>query len=87
MNITEAAKSLTGVVIEKSEIEILEGAIDRKEKIKSIYEEPRIGRLVQISVQNIALQSKALIEVKRENELANICKIINPLTAKTNQVS
>ncbi len=36
--------------IDKSEIEVLEGARDRKERVKSINEDPRMNKLAQINV-------------------------------------
>jgi hypothetical protein len=36
--------------IDKNEIEVLEGARNRKERVKSINEDPRMNKLAQINV-------------------------------------
>lgn len=60
------------------EIDMLEGARERKEQVKAINEEPAIQKLVQINVNTVAQQSKALVELKKEQEIIALCKIINP---------
>lgn len=60
------------------EIDMLEGARERREQVKAINEEPAIQRLVQINVNTIAQQSKALVEIKKDQEVIAMCKIMNP---------